>query len=187
MRHVMVKIELDSRAELEDCLLSRVEAGRACAVCLTQRFSLFTGPGLLCSVCRFVVCSHCTAATSSLPSPPPPSPSSPSPSPPSSSPSPSPPSLTARLGKLFSPRRRSVDSQQTLCRPCSQFVEQVSQQWSSSTTEVLLFTLLYWVFNFFLVFWCNCYLIFIGDIDELIFNKYWTFPDEPDDWRGGVQ
>ena len=47
MRHVMVKIELDSR-EVEDCVVSRVEAGRVCVVCTTTRFSLFTGPGLQC-------------------------------------------------------------------------------------------------------------------------------------------
>ena len=147
MRHVMVKIELDSR-EVEDCVVTRVEAGRVCVVCTTTRFSIFSGPGLRCSVCRYTVCSQCTAAntgtrrttTTSLPSsPPPPSPSSTSPSPPSP---PSPTSLTARLGKIFSPRRSSVDSpHEVLCRPCSQFVEQVRQQRSSYTTEVLVYFL----------------------------------------------
>ena len=129
MRHVMVKIELDSR-EVSDCVVTRVEAGRVCVVChsTTPRFSLFTGPGLLCSVCRFSVCSQCTTRHSSPSLPSSPAPPSPSPTPSSpSSPSPSSPtSLTARLGKLFSTRRSSVDSPpEVLCRPCSQFVEQV--------------------------------------------------------------
>ena len=65
MRHVMVKIELDSR-EVEDSVVSRVEAGRVCVVCTTVRFSLFTGSGLECSVCRYVVCPQCTAANTRL-------------------------------------------------------------------------------------------------------------------------
>ena len=139
MRHVMVKIELDSR-EVEECVVSRVEAGRVCVVCTTTRFSIFTGAGLQCSVCRYTVCGQCTAGTagtrhttSSLPS-------SPAPTSPTSPSSPtSPTSLTARLGKIFSPRRSSVDSpHEVLCRPCSQFVEQVRTQRSSSSTEVLV-------------------------------------------------
>jgi len=128
MRHVMVKIELDSREQ--ENTVSRVEAGRVCVVCTTSTFGLWTGVGLQCSVCRYVVCSHCTAGNITNYSPPPPSPSPSSQSSTSSPTSPLAPnspsgSITARLGTLFSGRRRSLDSQ-VLCRPCSQFVEQMN-------------------------------------------------------------
>merc|ERR1740123_2749724 len=132
MRHVMVKIELDSRLQggqrEVDTMLARLQAGRVCVVCTKTRFSYFA-PGLLCSVCQFSICKLCTAAPSpaypgtvqSLPaSPTPPSPTSPS-SPGSS--------ISTRLGTLF--RRRSSVSGVTrprpgvMCRPCSQFVTQM--------------------------------------------------------------
>ena len=121
MRHVMVKIELDSREQ--EVVVGRVEAGRVCVVCTTTQFSLWSGAGLECTVCRYTVCTLCTAASPTTPS----LPSSPSLTSSPSSPSSPSASITDRLGSLFSARRRSLDSRPAvLCRPCSQFVEQVT-------------------------------------------------------------
>jgi len=123
MRHVMVKIELDSRLGLEevDTMMGRVESGRVCVVCTRTKFNLFTS-GLECSVCRYAVCRQCTGMSeSSLYSGPALSlPSSPTPPVTSSS-------LSSRLGTLFTRRRSSVSDSRSgiICRPCSQFVQQV--------------------------------------------------------------
>merc|ERR1719270_1621771 len=66
MRHVMVKIELDSRLKVEevDTMMGRVESGRVCVVCTRTKFNLFTS-GLECSVCRYAVCRQCTGMSES--------------------------------------------------------------------------------------------------------------------------
>lgn len=67
MRHVMVKIELDSRLQggqrEVDTMMARLEGGRVCVVCTRTRFSYFS-PGVPCSVCQFSICKLCTAAPS---------------------------------------------------------------------------------------------------------------------------
>ena len=46
MRHVMVKIELDSRLKVEevDTMMTKVEAGRVCVVCTRYKITImYTG------------------------------------------------------------------------------------------------------------------------------------------------
>ena len=124
MRHVMVKIELDSRLRVEevDSMMGKVEGGKVCVVCTRTKFSLFTA-GSKCSVCKYSVCSTCVSSpvadnlsVLSLPS---------SPAAQSSQPS---SSISFRLGRLLPRRKPSVlDDQKPsiMCRPCATFVQQV--------------------------------------------------------------
>ena len=90
------------------------------------RFSMFSS-GLECSVCRYCVCRQCVAPPRPAPLlslPASPAPCNPPPATPTS------PSLSARLGTLFTKRRSSLGGEAgagrgAVCRPCSQFVEQV--------------------------------------------------------------
>lgn len=131
MRHVMVKIELDTRLQAGtrqgDSMLASLETGRVCVVCTRTRFSMFSS-GLECSVCRYCVCRQCAAPPRPAPLlslPASPAPCNPPPATPTS------PSLSARLGTLFTKRRSSLGGEAgagrvAVCRPCSQFVEQMN-------------------------------------------------------------